>query len=99
MIQANHRKILRRALLGFALYLFLFSGFAEYHVYANDELTDAHGCQIGLWVQHGQTAVLSVVLVSAVLASLFYSNPSIKASYVKPVRSTASLRAPPSPLL
>jgi hypothetical protein len=89
----------RTALLAFVLYLLLFGSFAVFHAYANDELTDAHGCQIGLWVQHGQTAVLSVVLISAVLASLFYSNPSSKASYVKPFRSTASLRGPPSSLL
>jgi hypothetical protein len=99
MTQENHRKILRPGLLAFTLYLLLFSGFAEYHAYANDELIDAHGCQIGLWVQHGQTAVLSVVLISTVLASLFYSNPSIKASFVKPFRFTASLRAPPYSLL
>lgn len=86
----------RTALLAFVLYLVLFASFAVFHAYANDELTDAHGCQIGLWVQHGQTAVLSVVLVSAVLAWQFYSNPSIKASYVRPFRSAASLRAPPS---
>jgi len=86
----------RTALLAFVLYLLLFSSFAVFHVYANNELTDAHGCQIGLWVQHGQTAVLSVVLVSAVLASLFYSSPSLKASYIKPFHFTASLRAPPS---
>jgi hypothetical protein len=95
MTQANHRKILRRALLCFTLYLLLFSGFAEYHAYANNELGETT-CAIGLWVQHGQTAVLSAILVSAFLASLFYSNPSIKASYVKPFRFTASLRAPPS---
>lgn len=86
----------RTALLVFVLYLLLFASFAVFHAYANDELTDAHGCQIGLWVQHSQTAVLSVVLVSVVLASLFYSNPSIQASCVKPFRFTASLRAPPS---
>jgi len=89
----------RTGLLVFVLYLLLFSSFAVFHAYANDELTDAHGCQIGLWVQHGQTAVLSVVLVSAVLALLIYSNPSVQASYVKPFRFTASLRAPPNFLL
>ena len=98
MTQENHRKILRPALLAFTLYLLLFSGFAEYHAYANNELGETT-CAIGLWVQHGQTAVLSIVLISTVLASLFYSNPSIKVSYVKPFRSTASLRAPPSPFL
>jgi hypothetical protein len=88
----------RTALLAFALYLVLFASFAVFHAYANDELGETT-CAIGLWVQHGQTAVLAVVLVSTALASLFYSNPSIKSPYVKPFRSTASLRAPPFPLL
>ncbi|MEK6683581.1 MAG: hypothetical protein AABY46_02875 [Nitrospirota bacterium] len=88
----------RTVLLAFALYLVLFASFAVFHAYANNELGETT-CTIGLWIQHGQTALLSVVLVSTVLASLFYSNPSIKASYVKSFRSTASLRAPPSSLL
>ena len=98
MPHASHRTILRPALLVFTLYLLLFSGFAEFHAYANNELGETT-CAIGLWVQHGQTAILSVVLVSTVLASLFSSNPFIRVFIPKPFRSTASLRAPPSPLL
>jgi len=100
MSQANHKGTLRLTLLGFALFLLLFSSFAEYHAYANDELTDSHGCQIGLWVQHGQTAVLTVVLISTALTTLFYSNPiTVKAFSRKPFHSTVSLRAPPYSLL
>jgi len=100
MFQVNHKTTLRLTLLGFALFLLLFSSFAEYHVYANDELTDAHGCQIGLWVQHGETAVLTVVLISTALTTLFYSNSlTINAYNRKPFHSTVSLRAPPYSLL
>lgn len=91
--------MLRLAFLGFALYLLLFSGFAEFHTYANNELGETT-CSIGLWVQHGQTAILSVVLISSALASLLYSNHFvIKAFNLKPFFSTASFRAPPYPIL
>lgn len=100
MSKVNCRSVLRPAFLGFALYLLLFSSFAEYHAYANDELTDAHGCQIGLWVQHGETGVLAVVLISTALTTLFYSNPfTVKGFNRKPFHSTVSLRAPPYSLL
>ncbi len=33
-------------------YLFLFSWAALVHAYAQNELSDAHGCVIGVWVQH-----------------------------------------------
>jgi hypothetical protein len=100
MPRVNRRKTLRLSLLGIALYLLLFSSFAEYHAYANDELADAHGCQIGLWVQHGETAVLTVVLVSTALTALFFSNPfSPKTFNRRPLHSSVSLRAPPHSLL
>jgi len=85
--------------LGLVLYLLLFSAFALFHVYANDEIADAHGCQIGLWVQHGETAILSVIFISTALASVYFSNPFIKTFEPKPLRFTASLRAPPHSLL
>ena len=99
MHRASHRTILRPALLVFTLYLLLFSGFAEFHAYTNNELGETT-CAIGLWVQNGQTAILAVVLASTAPAALFSSNPFIRAFIPKPFRSTASLRAPPlSPLL
>jgi hypothetical protein len=94
------RPIAVAAVWGLVLYLALFSGFALVHVYANDELTDAHGCQIGLWVQHGETAVLAVVLVSTALTTLFFSNPfSLEIFNRKPFRCAVSGRAPPYSLL
>jgi hypothetical protein len=43
-----------RSLLWAALaaYLLLFSSAALVHAYAQDELTDPHGCPIGAWVKH-----------------------------------------------
>ncbi len=46
------RPIVITAVWGLVLYLALFSGFALQHAYAQDELTDPHGCSIGAWVQH-----------------------------------------------
>jgi len=46
------RPIAVTAVWGLVLYLALFSGFALVHAYAEDELTDTHGCLIGAWVQH-----------------------------------------------
>jgi hypothetical protein len=98
MSRSKQKRILRPIFLVFSIYLFLFSGFAEFHAYANNELGETT-CAIGLWVQHAQTAVLTVVLISTALAFLFSSNPFMGAFNPKPFRSTASLRAPPSSLL
>ena len=58
--------------LGLIVYLLLFSTFALFHAYANNELTDTHGCQIGLWVQHGQTITFALFLFSTALACSLY---------------------------
>lgn len=47
------------AVWGLVLYLALFSGFALFHAYAQNELTDPHGCLIGTWVQHANAAAAS----------------------------------------
>jgi hypothetical protein len=36
------------------IYLFLFSSFALFHAYSENELTDSHRCAIGFCVQQGQ---------------------------------------------
>jgi hypothetical protein len=68
IIPLHNRKFLVRLTLGLTLYLLLFSAFALYHAYANNELIDPHGCQVGLWVQHGQTAVIGLALLAVSLA-------------------------------
>jgi hypothetical protein len=50
------RPIIVSTIWGLVLYLALFSGFALLHAYAQDELTDPHGCVIGAWVQHANAA-------------------------------------------
>jgi len=84
-----------RLVLGLTLYLSLFSAFALYHAYANNELVDTHGCQIGEWVQHAQTIVFAVVLPSVVMVPVLFRLP--KAQRVRPVPQRASvlLRGPP----
>jgi hypothetical protein len=72
MMPLRNRTALVRFTLGFALYLLLFSAFALQHAYANNELIDPHGCQIGLWVQHGQTAVLGLALLAASLTVVLF---------------------------
>ena len=81
--------------LGLVVYLSCFSAFALYHVYAENELTDTHGCQIGEWVQHAQATVFLVVLVSTALVPVLLSLPMFNLFYYRPFRATASLRGPP----
>ncbi len=65
-------KLFHFLVLGLTFYLLLFSAFALFHAYANNELADTHGCQIGLWVQHGQVLTFAVFLFSTVLACSLY---------------------------
>ncbi len=65
-------KLLLFLVFSFTFYLLLFSAFALFHAYANNELTDTHGCQIGLWVQHGQVLTFAAFLLSTALAYSFY---------------------------
>lgn len=95
MFFSAHDRMRRIAFVALAVFFIVFSSFAVFHAYANDELLDAHGCQIGQWVQHNQSAVFSVVLISAALATLLYFDPTIRNPFTKPFFSTASLRAPP----
>jgi len=84
-----------RLTLGLTLYLLLFSAFALYHAYANNELIDPHGCQIGEWVQHGQTAVIALALAALTQPVVaFLSSASSKVSPVLLVFGL-SARAPP----
>lgn len=81
--------------LGLVLYLLLFSTFVLYHTYANNELSDPHGCPIGLWLQHGQVITLAVVLFSAVLACSYYYPRMSELFLHKLFASCLTARAPP----
>ncbi len=50
-------------------YFLIFSCFALYHLYAENEIFDAHECVIGLWVQQGQ-ATLTFFAALALFLSL-----------------------------
>ncbi len=56
-----------RSLIGtfLVIYILLFSGFALYHAYSEDELIDSHGCAIGIYIQHGDVVV--VVLIASTI--------------------------------
>jgi len=99
MFKPSRTPALRIVLLGLTLYLLLFSGFAVFHSYANDELFDTHGCQIGEWVLHGQAAFFGIDSVSAVVFILNQVSPIQDITETKPHFFTASLRAPPDTLL
>jgi hypothetical protein len=91
--KANNFRVL--VFIGLVLYLLLFSGFAVFHAYANDELFDPQGCNIGLWVQHGQQVLLANLAVAFGLFVLFHladHSPFIIPSWVF---KDLSARAPP----
>jgi len=64
--QRKHSRLSALA-LGLACFLLFFSAFALFHAYANDELIDPNGCQIGQWVQNGQVVVAAALSLSLAL--------------------------------
>jgi hypothetical protein len=82
------------AVWGLVLYLGLFSGFALIHAYAEDELTDPHGCPIGAWVQHAN-ATESAAPPLATLIGLSEFLPSIHDAIPESAVLVATSRGPP----
>ncbi len=81
--------------LGLVFYLLIFSSFALFHAYANNELNDAHGCQIGLWVQHSHDALgVIIVLAVAPLVLLYFVPFSLSVPYARTLTPLFA-RAPP----
>lgn len=86
---------LRLLTLGLVLYLFLFSGFALFHAYSEDELVDPHGCAIGLWVQNGQASVPFLAALALFLI-YFTGNPLPRLFLpVEQISLQRATRAPP----
>jgi hypothetical protein len=81
--------------LGFVLYLSCFSAFAIYHVYAENELVDTHGCQIGEWVQHAQIIVFTVVLPYVVMVPVLFRSLMAQCVHPAPQYVSVLLRGPP----
>lgn len=55
-------------------YLLVFSCFALYHAYSENEILNAHECAIGLWIQHGQAALtffVALVLFLSIVSRKF----------------------------
>lgn len=92
-ILKKNRRILSLFTAALVVYLFLFSGFAFFHAYSEDELVDPHGCAIGLWVQNSQASVpflaaLALFLIHLTgnpLPRLFL--PVERISFQKPTRA------------
>lgn len=98
MLQAILKKN-RRSLFLFTaalvVYLLLFSGFALFHAYSEDELIDPHGCAIGLWVQHGQASLPFLAALALFLIHLT-GNPLPRLFLpVEQVSLQRATRAPP----
>lgn len=92
----RNRTALVRFTLGLTLYLLLFSAFALYHTYANDELINSHGCQIGEWVQHGQTVIVALPLIAALLALVLVLHETPSGYIPRQFAFGLTARAPPS---
>ena len=89
-------KLFSHIILGFVLYLLIFSTFALFHAYANDELSDPQGCQIGLWVQHGQQTLLADFVLVPYLPVLFQLVPDQQSVFPSSGLRPRSARAPPT---
>jgi hypothetical protein len=88
------RPIFVLAVWGLALYLALFSGFALLHAYAQNELTDPHGCPIGAWVQHAN-ATESAAPPLATLIGLSEFLPASHDTITESAVFVAASRGPP----
>ena len=82
--------------LTFVLYLLLFSCFALFHAYTNNELSDPQGCQIGLWVQHGQQTLLAALVLVPCVLVLFQLAPNRQSVFPFMALRVPSARAPPA---
>jgi hypothetical protein len=78
-----------------AAYLFLFSWAALVHAYAQDELVDAHGCLIGVWVQHANATDGAAHPLAPLFCLGELIQPSSDVAFPKTVLSLTS-RGPPS---
>ena len=89
-------KIVPSFSLALVLYLLLFSAFALFHAYTNNELADPQECQIGLWVQHGQQTLLAALVLVPCLLVLFQLAPNRRSVFPSMVLSASAARAPPT---
>lgn len=92
-----HKPTPTSLVVGLVFYVLLFSALALFHAYANDELSNAHGCPIGLWIQHGHVVYSAFLALSSVLFPHSYTlvAESLVLDHSFPWRRRA--RAPPIP--
>ena len=83
--------------LGLVFYVLLFSALALFHAYANDELSNAHGCPIGLWIQHGHVVYSAFLMLSSVLFPRSYTLGAESLVLDNSFPWRLRVRAPPTP--
>ncbi|MFQ5587634.1 MAG: hypothetical protein ACE5F7_02235 [Nitrospiria bacterium] len=75
---STHRRLTSALFAGIAVYLFVFSAFALYHAYAEDELFHTHACAIGEWVVHHGQAVLTFVAALSAFLRIIYKKQLVR---------------------
>ena len=95
-MRSQKTKLISHITLGLILYLLLFSSFALFHAYTNNEISNPQGCQIGLWVQQGQVALQADLVLVPFLLVLFRLVPNRQSVFFSMALSAFSARAPPS---
>ena len=81
---------------GLVVYLLVFSSFALFHAYHDNELIDAQGCEIGLWLQHGQVSLFSKPALPVFVLLLFYVVPLLQHFLLPAGPRQISSRSPPA---
>ena len=92
-LQKTH--LISYAGLSLVLYLLVFSSFALHHAYAYNELVDSQGCQIGLWVQHGQGVLLANMVLAVCVIVLLQRISKRQPIFPSLALRSISARAPP----
>ncbi len=80
---------------GLVLYLLLFSSFALFHAYSENEILDSHECAIGFWVQHSHVTLAFLVTLAVFLFTIS-TNPIHQHSIIFQFQTTQIVpRGPP----
>ncbi|MFQ5597188.1 MAG: hypothetical protein ACE5GK_03975 [Nitrospiria bacterium] len=79
----------------FLAYLLLFSGFAYYHAYSENEIFDSHECAIGDWVQHGAATLGFMLALSVFLSHASRSGNTLQCCFEQTPLFLDQSRGPP----
>ncbi|MFQ5580334.1 MAG: hypothetical protein ACE5FZ_06955 [Nitrospiria bacterium] len=80
---------------GLVIYLLLFSSFALFHAYSENEILDSHECAIGFWVQNSHVTLTFLVILAFFLLKIS-SNPIHQRSFILQLQTSQIVpRGPP----